>query len=255
MFGFYRAFCDAVERALSVSITLQQAENDPLDDLPLVSGQIDLAFICGLPLVRFNRRESVSLTAIAAPVPVDPCNGGKPIYFADFIVKTNSHYHTLKDLIGSRFAYNDSGSNSGYHLPRYFLYTQGFPYSFFGQQVATGAHQHSIQWVIEGKADCAAIDSTVLAQFCRDLPEQATQIRVIASTDGCPIPPLVVSAALGGCILDIQAALTTPDEQLQTALLQAGMRGVAAVSTADYAVIRSMFDTVEAAGYPLARSS
>lgn len=251
MLHFYQLTAEAIGQRLGVSIDIHQPEIDPLDDSSLTVGGVDAAFLCGLPLVRLNRAFPDALIPVAAPVPDDPRNEGKPVYFADFIVHTDSTYQTLDDLAGATFAYNDPGSNSGYHLPRYAMFQRDYPSAYFGKAVATGAHQQSIRWIIDRKADCAAIDSTVLAQFRRDQPGLAGQIRVIASSAPCPIPPLAIAAAHIHLIPDIQALLTQPDPAFLAAIQAHGMIGFAAVTPAGYEVIGAMFDTVEAAGYTL----
>jgi phosphonate transport system substrate-binding protein len=65
--------------------------------------------------------------------------------------------------------------------------------------------------VISGEADCAAIDSTVLEKEVQDLPELATQLRVIESLRS-PMPPIVAARSLGADrIPQLQSALLQPD--------------------------------------------
>ncbi|MFL5698315.1 MAG: hypothetical protein ACJ797_14600, partial [Ktedonobacteraceae bacterium] len=51
---------------------------------------------------------------------------------------------------------------------RYSLYKQGHTPHFFGSTVETGSHQRSIEMVIQGKVEAAAIDSLVLDLFLLD---------------------------------------------------------------------------------------
>jgi phosphonate transport system substrate-binding protein len=251
MFGLYMAVCTALERTLGAEIVLTQANCDSLDDTLMRDSAVDLAFICGLPLVRLNRRQPGLLRVLAAPVFEHPRYGGKAVYFADFIVRTDSPAQSLGDLRGATFCYNDPGSNSGYYLPRYHLLRNGCPPEFFGRAYATGAHQQSIREVATGKADCAAIDSTVLEQAMRDTPALAAQVRVIDSTLPCPVPPLAISGRQPSTLdARLRAALFAPDSTLRAALERAHVDSYAPASLDDYQVIGEMYDA--ASGYTLA---
>src|SRR6476469_7540041 len=93
--------------------------------------------------------------------------------------------------------YNNPGSNSGYNLFRHRLLKAGHHSNFFGKVIQSGSHQRSIRWVVEGLADCSAIDSTVLEQELRDSPELSNNLRVVESIGPCPMPPVVAAKRLG----------------------------------------------------------
>jgi phosphonate transport system substrate-binding protein len=251
MLVLYRAMCDQLERTTGIHIDLKQSTHDSLDDPALKAGEVDLAFICGLPLVRLSRTESNFLQPLVAPIVDDPRGEGKPMYFADVIVRRDSTFLTFADLAGSTFCYNDPGSNSGHHLLRHHMFKRGYAAPFFDHSVQSGGHVDSIQRVIEGVADCAAIDSTVLAQAIRDNPVLADQIRVIESTHPCPVPPLAFYERETGFRAQFQDALNKPDQLLTEAMRQAGIQAFAAVNSDDYAAIGEMFDAAESANYQI----
>jgi phosphonate transport system substrate-binding protein len=116
----------------------------------------------------------------------------QPIYFSDVIVRRDSLFENFEDLRGATWAYNEVGSQSGYHIVRYKLAKIGADGSFFGKIVASGAHLNSLAMVLAGEADGAAIDSTVLAMAQREEPTLANQIRIIEALGPSPIPPWVV---------------------------------------------------------------
>lgn len=253
MLNLYRAMCDRLEQAAGIQIDLAQSIYDPLDDPALKAGEVDLAFICGLPLVRLSRTPSNFLQTLIAPIMNDPRGEGKPVYFADVIVRHDSDFKTFGDLAGSTFCYNDPGSNSGHHLLRYHMLKQGYPATFFGRSLQSGGHTISIQRVIDGAADCAAIDSTVLAQALRDRPQLADQIRVIESAGPCPVPPLAFFERGTGLREKLQTALTQPDETLCDIMAAAGVIAFAPVNLNDYTIIGNMFDAAETADYQIIR--
>lgn len=249
-FWLYESVAAQLGRALSTEIQLCQSEVDPLYDPLLQHNQWDLAFICGLPLVKHNRTTAYPLRAFAAPVMHAERYQDHPVYFADVIVRSDSKLNTFADLAGKILCYNDVGSNSGYNLLRHRLKQGNYTPSFFGQAIASGSHQRSIQWVSEGLANCAAIDSTVLEQALRDSPELATQIKTIESLGSCPIPPLVAAQHLGeAAIHRMQSALLQPDAVLQQVMAHAQIRRYAAVTSEDYAPIATLYDEALEAGY------
>ena len=95
--------------------------------------------------------------------------------------------------------------------------------------------------MVEGLAECSAIDSTVLEQELRDAPELANHLRVIESIGPCPIPPVVAAQRLGSKSIDLlQSALCHPDTELQSAMAQAQIQRYVAVQSEDYAAIATI---------------
>ncbi|HEY9859857.1 MAG TPA: PhnD/SsuA/transferrin family substrate-binding protein [Candidatus Obscuribacterales bacterium] len=250
MFWFYQAIATYLERRLAVETQISQAEFDPLEDPLLLHDQLDLAFICGLPFIRYHRRQPQQLQAIAAPVMQAARYHNQPIYFSDVIVNVASDITSFAELAGKTFCYNDLGSNSGFNSIRQKLMQDKHPANFFSQILASGSHQKSLRWVAGGLADCAAIDSTVLEQELHRFPELASQLRVIVSLGPCPIPPIAAAQHLGTELLGkLQAALLQPDLELKSAIQQARIQSFVAVKSADYAAIALQYDAALQAGY------
>lgn len=243
-FEYYQSVVLFLGRVLQCETRLSVSDGDPLNDPFLLQDQLDLAFICGLPFIRRCQIAPNQLRAIAAPVMQAERYQNRPVYFSDVIVRANSRFQTFCDLAGSTVCYNDPGSNSGYYLLRYRLLEQCST-RFFNNAVQSGSHQRSLRWVIEGKADCAAIDSTVLEQECRMFPELTNHLRVLESSDPCPMPPIVVAQHLGDDLIEqIQSALLQPDRQLKAAMAHMKMQRYEAVNTDDYGAIAQIYDAV-----------
>lgn len=249
LFWFYEAVAVSLGQALGQEVHLTQAQYDPLDDPMLLEDHLDLAFICGLPFIR-HVRQNETLVAIAAPIMQAPRYQACPVYFSDVIVHRDSRFSTFADLAGTTFCYNDLGSNSGYNLVRQRLMQGHHPSNFFGRSIASGSHQQSIRWVLDGIADCAAIDSTVLEQELRNIPEFSNQLRKIESIGPCPMPPVVAAKRLGkSCIHQLQTALLQPSEALRSRMTQANILQYAAVQSSDYLTIAHQYDTALKSGY------
>jgi phosphonate transport system substrate-binding protein len=186
---------------------------------------LDGAFLCGLPYVRDGLLE-----AVAAPVLEGERYGGRPVYYSDVVVSRGSHATSLADLRGARFAYNEAGSHSGHNVVLAELHRRGEDEGFFGSAVETGGHAASLVLVGDGGADCAAVDSQVLATE----PELAGRVRVVEALGPSPAPPLAVvptlpAEARAGLL---RGALAAP--------AAAGVERWVEVFDADYEPIREM---------------
>src|SRR5207253_408625 len=129
---------------------------------------------------------------LAAPIPSGPLYGGRPVYFSDVIVKRDSPAKKFDDLCGSVWAYNEPRSHSGYNVIRAHLANLGRK-RFFNRAVESGSHSASVEMVLSGQVDAAAIDSTMLEWMKSQRPEIGKQVRVIATLGPSPIPPWVIS--------------------------------------------------------------
>lgn len=244
-FPFYQAVTDALARSLSIDSHLQQGECDPLDDPLLLQDRLDLAFICGLPFIRYHRVYSEQLQVLAAPVLSASRYNNRPIYFSDVIVHAASDSACFVDLAGKSFCYNDPGSNSGYNLVYGYLFSNGYTGDFLGACSQSGSHQRSLQWVVEGRVDWAAIDSTVLEQALQDHPAWSHQVKVIATLGPSPMPPIVVATRLGSTTIQkLRSALLNPDQALLAAMTTAGVRRYQLQTWQDYEILAAMYETV-----------
>lgn len=263
LFWLYQEVVQAIARRCDCHIELIAANCDPLDDRLLNHDKIDIAFICGMPLICHNRIAKQSLEILAVPVMQGDRYQQQPIYFADIVVHADSKFYELADLAGSRFCYNDHGSNSGYNLIRYRILqylksqlrspTLPANYQFFQSSQASGSHQNSLQWIASGLADCAAIDSVVMAAELRQFPELAQSLRVIESIPS-PIPPITISSRLYnqlGCelIQEMRQALLDPDISMQKAMELAEVSLYTTASINDYAEIGVAYDVAIAANF------
>ncbi|GAB1542496.1 hypothetical protein NUACC21_51700 [Scytonema sp. NUACC21] len=244
-FHFYKAVVDYTGRILGVETQLFQGECDPLHDPLLMEDRLDLAFICGLPLIRYCQVVPNQLQVLVAPVMKAPRYQNRPIYFSDVIVNATSPLEKFEDLRLKRFCYNDPGSNSGYNLLCDRLIRCGYAKNFFSQAIQSGSHQRSIEWVVNGRCDCAAIDSVVLEQELREFPELSHRLRVVEVLGPSPMPPLVVAQHLGESpIQQLQLALLHPDAELQAAMERVGVQRFAVLALEEYRELAEIYNSV-----------
>ena len=222
----------------------------------LDGGRVDVAFLCGLPYSERHDRPDRPIDLLCAPVMAAPRYGGQPLYFTDVVVRRDHPARVFPDLRGAAWAYNDDGSHSGYNVVRHHLVALGETRGYFRRTVASGAHQTSIQMVLDGEVDAAGIDSTVLELETARRPEIEGALAKIATIGPSPIPPVVVARGLEAALrARLQAAfLTMSADPAGRAILAAGrMAGFVRVEDADYDPIRAMVRRAEAAGFLILR--
>jgi len=153
------------------------------DDDPFADGRADVGFVCA-PTYRWMR-DRVAL--LPAPVPLDARAGGRPVYFADVVVRADSGIERFDDLRGRRWAYNDRNSRSGWFS---MLDRVGGDTRFFSELFHAGSHLQSLAAIRDGRVDGAAIDSNTLFLQPRE------GLRVIESWGPFPIQPVIVRAGV-----------------------------------------------------------
>lgn len=156
-------------------------------------GEIQVLWLCGLPYVHKADLAESSMELLAVPIPVGERYGSRPVYFSDIVVRRDSTCRSFRDLRGATWAYNEPRSHSGFNVVRAHLFELGEVDRFFAAAVEAGAHSNSLQMVLSGVVDGAAIDSTVLEWLGSQRHDLADEIRVIDTLGPSPIPPWVIS--------------------------------------------------------------
>jgi phosphonate transport system substrate-binding protein len=200
--AFFEALADHLQRSLGreqVSLRIETRASGPRrgSECSTFGDKVDVAFMCAPSFIwlRGLRPPPAELLGVA-PVFDDERNAGRPVYFCDVIVRDDAPIRTFSDLRGSAWAYNDKSSLSGYYGLLDKLAASGKDENFFGSVTCSGSHLDSIQAVLQGEADAAAIDSNVLRIRLRETPTLRNALRVIESWGPYPIQPIVVNSNL-----------------------------------------------------------
>jgi len=216
-------------------------------------GQIDVAFICGLPYVRMASQHNCPIELLAAPVLIGKRYQHRPIYFSDVIVRSESPYSNFDDLGGCVWAYNEPASHSGCNLVCYSLLERGKSPDYFGKTVKSGSHLQSLEMVLEGKVDAAAIDSHLSDLLHSRDNGLARKLRVVDVLGPSSIPPVVVSKRLANelkCKLR-EALITMHLDDCGARQLREGLiERFVAVRDEDYGNIREMLEKVQGVEFP-----
>jgi phosphonate transport system substrate-binding protein len=209
----------------------------------LDTGEIDLAWICGAPYVRRMATIKPPIELLAAPVWRGERYQDQPIYFSDVVVQRNSGFCNFADLRASIWVYNEVGSLSGYAIMQAHLAEHAEMENFFAATVQSGAHRQSIQMILAGQADVAAIDSVVLEQLLHIQPEIAQQLRTVAILGPNPSMPWVVGTHMPQAVRhQLRQLLITMHEDAtgQAVLAQTPVTRFATVTDQAYDPIRTL---------------
>jgi phosphonate transport system substrate-binding protein len=206
---------------------------------PFSEDEVDVGFMCSPSFVwlRGLRPPPVELLGVA-PVFGDARASGRPVYFCDVVVRRDAPVRSFAGLRGSSWAYNDVCSLSGYHSLLNRLAEVGEDEGFFGRMFRSGSHLKSIEAIISGEADAAAIDSNVLNLRLREVPDLRKKLRVIESWGPFPIQPVVVRSSLRPELKEgLRASLLAVDADPRTrrAVSGFGLKGFVPVADEDYA--------------------
>ncbi len=158
----------------------------------VLAGKIQIGWMCGYPYVQTVAKPEPPVELLALPVFAGERYDNRPVYFSDVVVRQDSPITKFEELRGATWAYNEVGSQSGYHIVRYKLAQLGTNGHFFDRIVPSGGHLLSLRMVLAQEADSAALDSTVMDAALRDDPNLADQIRIIEVLGPSPIPPWVI---------------------------------------------------------------
>ena len=193
----------------------------------IASGAADIVWMCGLATVEGLNAGRLAVDIAAAPV--FPGHDGAT-YRSVIIARGDFGATTLADLAGARLAINERSSWSGYHALRAHLAETGRLGPFFGSVAETGGHAASIEAVLGGAADTAAIDDTIWA-YRVGLDPRLSALTVVDRTRAWPAPPFSVSRALDPATrAALAAALPT--------LRPTGLDAIRPATSADYDPIR-----------------
>ncbi|MCB0167714.1 MAG: PhnD/SsuA/transferrin family substrate-binding protein [Anaerolineae bacterium] len=212
------------------------------------AGEIAGGWICGLPYVQKVDTQQAKLDLLGAPVMQKPRYQNQPVYFSDVVVHRDSNFYSFADLQGASWAFNEVGSQSGYNLTRYHLANLGFTSGYFSRAIQSGAHQTSLNMVLDKTVDASAIDSTVLETEVILRPEISRELRIVERLGPSPMPPWVISKGVPEDIRDAikEAMISMHLIPIGQAILAGGqIKRIAQVYDQDYDLIRQMAQVAE----------
>jgi len=152
----------------------------------LLGNELDFAWICGYPYLRF--KDALQLVAV-------PLYRGEPLYQSYLIVHANDRQtSSIADLKGRIFAYSDPDSNSGFLVPQHQINALGENRdSFFRKSFFTWAHEKVVAAVASGLADGGAVDGYIWETLANRNPRLTEATRIVSKSRKFGFPPIVAS--------------------------------------------------------------
>lgn len=203
------------ERSDSEVSFIARESYQPIMDL-LFSGQIDAAWICGYPFVRFESR----LSLLTVPLYL-----GEPTYQAYLIRPrgTPNPIQAWADLRDKVLAYSDPLSNSGWLVAQAQLAKAGLKSSDLKRTFFAHGHRNVAESVASQLAHAGSIDGYVWETMRQQSMAAVSQTEVVWKSEAFGFPPLVVLRGSDHPALKRvqQAMIAMTDDKLGRELLRA----------------------------------
>jgi len=187
--GFIGRWGDYLETRLGRPIQFRQRSTyRQVMDL-LLGNELDFAWICGYPYLRFEH--ALKLVAL-------PLYRGEPLYQSYLIVHSDDRItSSMADLKGRIFAYSDPDSNSGFLVPQHRILALGEDReNYFRNSFFTWSHQKVIAAVSVGLADGGAVDGYIWETMNERTPELTAHTRIVNRSKKFGFPPIVANRSL-----------------------------------------------------------
>ena len=154
----------------------------------LLSDQIDAAWVCGFPYVRWRDR----LSLVAVPVYLS-----RPLYQSYIIVGRDRVAAGFDDLKGDIcHAFSDPDSNSGWLVTRHLLLEHGTtPAGFFSRTFFTYGHRNVVRAVAAGLAQSGSVDGYIWNVLSHREPTLTAGTRILQRSEWLGFPPIAATAA------------------------------------------------------------
>lgn len=236
--GFPPSLFIALANAIDAEIEFDQDRSGPAAGADPFESGYDLAWMCSTAFAKLAAapgRAQPKLVGVGW-VPDDPAANGQPVYFSDLVTRPGSGIERFDDLAGRQVACNDRASLSGYYAFRFGCRDRGVDADTFAELVFTGSHNRSLDAVVGGDIDAAAIDSIVRRRAAAVAP-RVDALTLIERLGPWPVQPLVAGAGLPDAeVLSVRRRLlaAAQEPELQDELRAASLTGLVEVGADRY---------------------
>lgn len=112
---------------------------------------------------------------------------GSSSYKGQIVIRADSGIASLDDLKGKVMCWVDTGSTSGYVIPRIMLAANGIdPDADFASTTEAGSHNNVVAAVYNGECDAGATYSDARSSIEEDYPDVKDVISILATTTDIP---------------------------------------------------------------------
>lgn len=242
--AFLARWADYLSQRLDAQVTfVSRDQYQAVHDL-LFSGQIDAAWTCGYPFVRFQSQ----LQLLAVPI-----YQGQPLY-QSYLIRPAGGEASIRGWAGLRdkvFAYSDPLSNSGWLVAQGELARAGIGQRDLKRTFFAHGHRNVAEAVASRLADAGSIDGYVWETMRLQHMPGAMQTEVIWKSRLHGFPPIV--ATTGADVVKVNALrrslLGMPNDETGRALLKSlNLDGFIAGQPGIFESIRQLARSVPGSG-------
>ncbi|MCW1429721.1 phosphate/phosphite/phosphonate ABC transporter substrate-binding protein [Novosphingobium sp. JCM 18896] len=186
----YRPLFDTLSRSTGMrfELTITQSYGAAVEGI--CNGVADLAFVGPATYLQARDRGCAQLLAVGI-------KNGQPRYYAAFFVRSDAPLRGLADLAGKRVAFGDINSTSSFLMPVAMLMEARLdPARDLSAVRLTGSHPNSLNALLQGQVDAAALSLDSYDRALRAGVPGAEKLRVLARSEAMPYPPFIVSTRL-----------------------------------------------------------
>lgn len=213
--AFLARWADYLSQRLDAPVSFASRDQYQTVHEMLNNGQIDAAWTCGYPFVRFQSQ--LQLLAV-------PLYKSQPLYQA-YLIRPLGGQVSVRgwpDLSGKVFAYSDPLSNSGWLVAQGEFATAGISQKDLKRSFFAHGHRNVADAVASRLADAGSIDGYVWETMRLQGMAGAMQTEVIWKSRLHGFPPLVAAAGTDPAKLDAlrRSLIGMPNDEAGRALLK-----------------------------------
>ncbi|WP_353684652.1 phosphate/phosphite/phosphonate ABC transporter substrate-binding protein [Thermodesulfovibrio sp. 3907-1M] len=186
----FSEFVKYLEKRTGKKIILKQRRSyDEINEL-LKNGQAHFAYLCTGGYLAGRQQFGLEIL-------VTPMIRNKLTYNSYIIVRKNSRIKDIAQLKGKIFAFTDPLSLTGKLFMTALINEKGYlTKNYFSRTFYTGGHENSIEAVVKGLADGAAVHSIVFDEMKKRKETTINEVKIIMKSPDFGNPPFVVSPML-----------------------------------------------------------
>jgi phosphonate transport system substrate-binding protein len=184
------------------------AESESAMSRAILNGEVD--FYLNSPFSVYRAVKTGKMKAVARQ-----WRDGVAEYHSVILARPESAFQGIHDLSRRRIAFEDSGSSSAYFLPAFILTQAGYrlldgasdpgePDKPHLHYFFSGREETSLEWLLEGKVDLAAVSSIFYSELP---PEMKTKVQVIGESPKIPRYLLAIRSDLDPVVEDTILAI------------------------------------------------
>jgi len=178
-----------------------------------------IGWTCGAPFVEDHDNDGQQLIGV-------PLFNGRPTYHSVVLTHERRTETRLIDFRGGVLAYSDRRSNSGFLAPGVALKRHGIDINeYFRLMLNAGNHEGSLEALVSGLADVAAVDEYIWENFQRDQPEAAATLKEVERFGPFPFTPIVAGSQVNSSVIrHMQDALSSMAEDPRGSVVLDGFK-------------------------------